>query len=112
VIWASRFDSMWALKGEQWRAHIDPVAAKEWPIAHWVAHDFMAACPDIAVVDMREGLNYIGVLTASVPAFGRVWSSYKQIVAFDGLKVFKRGKVGCVDPWAAAEALVVIPTVR
>ena len=104
VIWASRFDSMWALKGEQWRAHIDPVAAKEWPIAHWVAHDFIAACPDIAVVDTREGQNYIGVLTASVPAFGRVWSGYKQIVAFDGLKVFKHGKgAACVDPWVAAE---------
>ena len=67
VIWTSRFDSMWALKGELWRAHIDPVAAKEWPIAHWVAHDFIAGCPDIAVVDTRGGLNYIRVLSASEP---------------------------------------------
>jgi hypothetical protein len=103
VIWASRFDSMWALKGELWRAHLDPAAAKEWPIAHWVAHDFIAGCPDIAVVDMREGLNYIGVLSASEPSFARVWSRYKQIVAFDGLKVYKRGKGGCIDPWVAAE---------
>jgi hypothetical protein len=103
VIWASRFDSMWALKGELWRAHTDPAAAKEWPIAHWVAHDFIAGCPDIAVVDTREGLNYIGVLSASEPSFARAWSRYKEIVAFDGLKVFKRGKGGCIDPWVAAE---------
>jgi hypothetical protein len=103
VMWASRFDSMWALKGELWRAHLDPAAAKEWPITHWVAHDFIAGCPDIAVVDTREGLNYIAVLSASEPSFRRAWSRYKQIVAFDGLKVFLRGKGGCVDPWVAAE---------
>jgi hypothetical protein len=103
VIWASRFDSMWALKGELWRAHLDPAAAKEWPVVHWVAHDFIAGCPDIAVVDTREGTNYIGVLSASEPSFARVWSRYKQIVAFDGLQVYLRGKGGCVDPWTAAQ---------
>jgi hypothetical protein len=103
VIWASRFDSMWALKGELWRAHLDPAATKEWPITHWVAHDFIAGCPDIAVVDTREGLNYIRVLSASEPSFARVWSRYREIVAFDGLKVYKRGKGGCIDPWVAAE---------
>lgn len=103
VLWASRFDSMWALKGELWRAHIDPAAAKEWPIARWVAHDFIQGCPDIAVVDTREGLNYIGVLSAAEPAFAHVWSRYKQIVAFNGLKVYRRTKGGCIDPWVAAE---------
>ncbi len=103
VLWASRFDSMWALKGELWRAHIDPAVAREWPIAHWVAHDFIAGCPDIAVVDTREGLNYIRVLSGAEPSFARVWSRYKEIVAFDGLKVYKRGKGGCIDPWVAAE---------
>jgi len=103
VLWASRFDSMWALKGELWRAHTDPAAAKEWPIARLVAHDFIAGCPDIAVVDTREGLNYISVLSLSAPSFARVWARYKQIVAFDGLKVYKRGKGGCIDPWVAAE---------
>ena len=44
VSWASRFDSMWALKGEVWRARMDPAADREWPIARWVAHDFIAAC--------------------------------------------------------------------
>jgi hypothetical protein len=113
VIWASRFDSMWALKGELWRAHIDPAASKEWPIAHWVAHDFIAGCPDIAVVDTREaGLNYIRVISASEPSFARVWSRYKEIVAFDGLKVYKRGKGGCIDPWIAAEGPGKVTTVR
>ena len=104
VVWASRFDSMWALKGEVWRAKIDPGVAKEWPIARWVAHDFIAACPDIAVVDTREKLNYIGVLSASETSFARVWSRYKLLVAFDGLVVYKRGKGGCIDPWVAADA--------
>ncbi len=104
VIWASRFDSMWALKGEMWRAHIDPAVAKEWPIARWVAHDFIAGCPDIAVIDTRMRVNYVAILTASDAAFGKVWSRYKKIVAFDGLTVWKRGKGGCVDPWVAAQA--------
>jgi hypothetical protein len=103
VVWASRFDSMWALKGELWRAHLDPAAAKEWPVTHWVARDFIAGCPDIAVVDTREGLNYISVLSKAEPAFAQAWSRYKQIVAFDGLKVYKRGKGGCIQPWVAAE---------
>ena len=112
VIWASRFDSMWALKGELWAAHIDPAAAKEWPITHWVAHDFIVGCPDIAVVDTREGLNYIGVLSAAEPSFRSAWSRYKQIVAFDGLKIYKRGKGGCVDPWVAAEGPGTGTTIR
>jgi hypothetical protein len=103
VLWASRFDSMWALKGELWRAHLDPEAAKEWPVAHWVAYDFLSGCPDIVVVDTREGINYISVLSAAEPAFARQWASYKQIVAFGGLKVFKRGKGTCINPWVAAE---------
>jgi hypothetical protein len=104
VVWASRFDSMWALKGEVWRARFDPSAAKEWPIARWVAHDFIAGCPDIAVVDMRETTNYIKVLSAADPAFARAWSRYRRIDAFDGLTVYRRGKAGCLDVWVAAEA--------
>jgi hypothetical protein len=105
VAWASRFDSMWALKGELWRVRFDPAAAKEWPIRRWVAHDFITGCPDIAVVDTREGVvNYVGILSASDPAFARAWSRYRQIAAFDGLVVYRRGTAGCVDPWVAAQA--------
>jgi hypothetical protein len=105
VTWASRFDSMWALKGELWRVRFDPAGAKAWPIRHWVAHDFIVGCPDIAVVDTREGVvNYVGVLSASDPAFARAWSRYRQIAAFDGLVVYRRAATGCIDPWVAAEA--------
>ena len=113
VAWASRFDSMWALKGELWRARFDPTTAKEWPVARWVTHDFIAGCPDIAVVDTRgEGTNYVKVLSASEPAFARAWSRYRQIAAFDGLTIYRRGKGGCVDPWVAAEAPVGAPAAR
>lgn len=103
VEWASRFDSMWALKGELWRARFDPHASRDWPVARWVVHDFIAGCPDIAVVDTREGTNYIAVLSAADPVFARAWSRYREIDSFDGLKVYKRGKAGCIDPWVAAE---------
>jgi hypothetical protein len=104
VTWASRFDSMWALKGEVWRARFDPTADKEWPIARWVAHDFIAGCPDIAVVDTRETTRYISVLSSADPAFARAWSRYRPIASFDGLVVYRRGKAGCFDVWVAAES--------
>jgi hypothetical protein len=103
VSWASRFDSMWALKGEVWRAGFDPSADIEWPVARWVAHDFIAGCPDIAVVDTREPTQYIRVLSMSDPAFARVWTRYRPIASFDGLVVYKRGRGGCLDVWVAAE---------
>jgi hypothetical protein len=102
VAWASRFDSMWALKGEVWREGFDRAAAKDWPIARWVSHDFIAGCPDIAVVDTREPTDYIHVLKMADPAFARVWSRYKRIDAFDGLVVYKRALGGCLDVWVAA----------
>jgi len=95
VAWASRFDSMWALKGELWRARFDPAATKDWPVSHWVANDFVAGCPDLAVVDTREGVNYIDVISNSDPAFARAWSRYRLIAAFDGLTVYHRAPGGC-----------------
>jgi hypothetical protein len=97
VTWASRFDSMWALKGELWRARQDGAAPREWPIRRWITRDFVANCPDLAVVDTREGINYVAVLSASDPAFADAWSRYRQIAAFDGLRVLKRDEAGCVD---------------
>jgi hypothetical protein len=107
VVWASRFDSMWALKGELWRARFDPTAPKEWPVRRWVARDFVDGCPDLAVVDTRESLNYIAVLSASDPAFASAWSQYHQIAAFDGLRVFKhQGKAHCTGRPRVLEAHV------
>jgi hypothetical protein len=104
VEWASRFDSMWALKGELWRAGFDPETSRDWPVARWVVHDFLTGCPDIAVVDTREDTDYISVLSKADPAFARAWSRYVRIDAFDGLVVYRRGKGGCIDAWTAAEA--------
>ena len=95
VTWASRFDSMWALKGEIWRAKQDGAAPREWPIRRWVVKDFIANCPDLAVVDTREGTNYVSLLAASDPDFATAWSRYHQIAAFDGLRVLKRDAAGC-----------------
>jgi hypothetical protein len=100
VVWTSRFDSMWALKGELWRVRFDPAAAKEWPIRRWVAHDFVTGCPDLAVVDRRGGTNYVAVLSASDAAFARAWSRFKLIDAFDGLEIYRRDATSCTDPVA------------
>jgi hypothetical protein len=110
VTWASRFDSMWALKGEVWRTRFDPQTAKEWPIGRWVAHDFIAGCPDIAVVDTRETTPYIKVLSEADPAFARVWTRYRPISAFEGLVVYKRSRAGCLDMWVAVDAKPVVKT--
>ena len=98
VTWASRFDSMWALKGELWRARQDGAPPAAWPIRRWITRDFVANCPDLAVVDMREGINYVAVLSASDRAFADAWSRYHQIAAFDGLRVLKRDAAGCTAP--------------
>jgi hypothetical protein len=98
VTWASRFDSMWALKGELWRARQDGAAPREWPIRAWISRDFVANCPDLAVVDTREGINYVAVLSASSPAFAEAWSRYRQIAAFSGLRVLERDAAGCTAP--------------
>ena len=98
VTWTSRFDSMWALRGELWRARHDGVAPKDWPIRHWVARDFVAGCPDLAVVDTRGGINYVAVLVASDADFAQAWSHYREIAVFDGLRVLKRVTPGCAAP--------------
>jgi len=90
VVWSSRFDSMWALVGEVWRCQIDGQARRDWPAHSWVAEDFLAGRPDLAVVDEREGIDYIGTLSSFDPRFKNAWSQYRQIAAFDGLRVFRR----------------------
>jgi hypothetical protein len=90
VAWASRFDSMWALVGEVWRRHIDGQAPREWPVHRWVIEDFLAGPPDLAVVDEREGIDYIGTLSALDTRFKYAWSQYRPIAAFDGLRIFRR----------------------
>jgi len=90
VKWSSRFDSMWALVGEVWRCKIDSDARRDWPVHSWVVEDFLAGRPDLAVVDEREGIDYIGTLSAFDTRFKDAWSQYRQIGAFDGLRIFRR----------------------
>lgn len=98
VTWASRFDSMWALRGELWRARMDGKPPAEWPMRLWVAQDFIRGCPDLVVVDRRRGaedINYPSVLAAADAGFAEVWARYRQIATLDGLQVFKRDGEGC-----------------
>jgi hypothetical protein len=90
VVWSSRFDSMWALVGELWRRRIDGDVTREWPVHRWVVEDFLAACPDLAVVDERDDIDYVGILSSYDPRFKTAWSDYRQITAFDRLRVFRR----------------------
>ena len=103
VTWASRFDSMWALKGELWRARQEGGASRAYPVRDWVVKDFVANCPDIAVVDTRSGINYVAVLIGSSPEFARAWSHYREIASFDRLKVLKRDTPGCTSVAKASE---------
>jgi hypothetical protein len=96
VVWTSRFDSMWALRGELWRARHDGRDPKAWPIRQWVARDFVKGCPDIVVVDSRSGINFVGVLVASDASFAKAWTRYHEIAAFDGLRVLKRQGEDCM----------------
>lgn len=109
VVWTSRFDSMWALKGELWRAHQDGRAPADWPIRHWIARDFVNGCPDIAVADARGGINFVSILVASDSAFAQAWKHYRQIAMFNGLRVLKREGATCVNsnnrPRIAATAM-------
>ncbi|MFC3126284.1 hypothetical protein ACFOD4_14545 [Pseudoroseomonas globiformis] len=99
VTWASRFDSMWALRGEMWKAQRDGVAPEEWPIRHWVVQDFMEGCPDLVVVDRRgEAMNYPAILSQANPGFAAVWARYRQIAVVDGLQVYRRQGEGCGAP--------------
>jgi hypothetical protein len=93
VAWSSRFDSMWALVGEIWRRRIDGHAPHDWPVHTWVTEDFLAGCPDLAVVDVRGGIDYIGTLSSFDARFKSAWTEYRQIAAFDGLRVFRRQAV-------------------
>jgi hypothetical protein len=99
---------MWALKGELWRARFDPKGTREYPVRRWVARDFVAGCPDVVVVDTREGLNYVGVLASSDNDFARAWSNYVQITAFDGLRVFRRQSANCATLFADESPLTVV----
>ena len=82
------------------------VALLEADVALSVVKDFIANCPDIAVVDTREGTNYVAILAAADRDFAEAWSRYHQIAAFDGLRVLKRDAAGCTAPPKRAKRLM------
>lgn len=87
AVWTSRFDSMWALRGALWYLH-QGNGAPPWSVTRWIVTDFIQGCPDLVVVDDRDGLDYIGILSAS-PDFAAAWSHYRPVAAFDGIRAFK-----------------------
>ena len=99
AVWTSRFDSMWALRGALWRLREGSRAAL-WLVRRWVVTEFVKGCPELVVVDDRDGLDYIRVLSAS-PQFAAAWSNYRQIAAFDGIRVFELTAGHVIDAEAA-----------
>ncbi|HEX3348123.1 MAG TPA: hypothetical protein VHS58_08490 [Acetobacteraceae bacterium] len=93
VVWASRFDSMWALDGEMWRAARDGRAPADWPVRRWVAADFKRACPDLVVVDRRNPIDYVELIGRADGEFLKLWRHYQRIASFDGLVVFRRNRL-------------------
>lgn len=87
VVWTSRFDSMWALRGALWYAG-QGKGASPWSVRRWIVTDFVEGCPDLVIVDDRDGLDYIRVLSA-LPEFAAAWSGYRQVAAFSGIRAFK-----------------------
>jgi hypothetical protein len=102
VVWASRFDSMWALHGMR-DGRLQPgAAAADWHVADWVMADFLRICPDLVVVDRRQSADYVAFLSATEPGFRAAWRLYRPIAAFNHLVVFRntadaahRRAVGC-----------------
>ena len=87
AVWTSRFDSMWALRGTLWYLN-QGNGAPPWSVTRWIVTDFIQGCPDLVVVDDRDGLDYIGILSAT-PGFAAAWSHYRLVAAFDGIRAFK-----------------------
>jgi hypothetical protein len=101
AVWTSRFDSMWALRGALWYLH-QGNGAPPWSVTRWIVTDFIQGCPDLVVVDDRDGLDYIEILSAT-PAFAAAWSHYRLVAAFDGIRAFRfsAAPVAAVEPAAS-----------
>ena len=104
VVWASRFDSMWALQA---RLDLDGLlsgigspkrgapdtddAARDWPVARWVVDDFLRVCPDLVVVDLGAPADYVALLSDANASFRRVWRLYRPIDRLGRIIVFRNG---------------------
>jgi hypothetical protein len=105
--WTSRFASMWAVRGEV-AAELANGGAEGSSIARrWVVDDFLAACPDIVVMDGADGLDYPEVLSHFDPAFAQAWSGYELIAGPLGVEMFQRSSDA--PPCRARPMLLSVP---
>lgn len=88
--WSSRFASMWAVRGELEAEQAPGQAVRSTRARRWVVDDFLAACPDIVVLDHADGVDYPEALSRFDPAFARAWASYQLIDGPAGVEIFHR----------------------
>jgi hypothetical protein len=92
IQWASRYASMWALKGELNRG---TPRARAWQgsghVLMDVVEDFVRAQPTLVVVDESAELEYVQKLTEN-PRFREAWTHYRQIDVSHGLRAFLRDR--------------------
>lgn len=91
VEWASRFPSMWAVRAELaaaagQRGDAPPSVRGR----RWVVQDFLAACPDMVLVDPADGVSYPEALSQFDSAFADAWAGYAQVESLDGVDLFLR----------------------
>jgi len=112
VVWASRFDSMWALHAEDALGEVGGTSKgskSDWPVARWVVQDFLHTCPDLVVVDLRGPENYIALLSGADPSFRKAWQLYRPIGGFDRLVIYlNRGTVAARAAAACGGAPVAV----
>ncbi|MES2710102.1 MAG: hypothetical protein V4653_00830 [Pseudomonadota bacterium] len=88
--WSSRFASMWAVRSELLDELAHPGVSGPTVARRWVVDDFLAACPDIVVVDRVDGMDYPAALSSFDAAFARAWSGYRPIAAPPGVQMYHR----------------------
>jgi hypothetical protein len=88
--WTSRFASMWAVRGEVAAEEANGGAEGSSVARRWVVDDFLAACPDIVVMDGADGVDYPQVLSHFDPAFARAWTGYRPIASPAEVEMFQR----------------------
>jgi hypothetical protein len=70
-----------------------------------VARDFVANCPDLAVVD-GDGINFVAMLKVADADFARAWRHYRPITVIDRrLTVYKHDGIACLPPPAPEQHL-------
>ncbi len=95
VRWGSRFASMWALRGALALEARDEAAGITSQVRHWIAADFLRACPDVVVLDLADGLDYPALIAAADSGFAAAWAGYRAVSAPAGMQAFRRPAAAC-----------------